>query len=119
MTRKSNEEYEKARRRNIRYTVRATEAEDKILKEKAEACNLDLSAYLIKMGIKGIIVIQDLQTLSQLATEINKIGVNINQIAHKVNANDFVMNDDMKNVKNKMNDIYRMMSEVIDKNTLK
>lgn len=117
--RKTTEEYEQNRKRNIRHTIRTTEAEDRIIKEKADACNMSLQSYLIKMGIEGVVVIQDLQTLSHLATEINKIGVNINQIAHKVNANDFVMSEDMRSVKNKMENIYGLINELIDKNTIK
>lgn len=119
MARKTAREYEKARTRKNRHTLRTTDAEIKILKEKAQFCNLNLSTYLLKMGIEGFIVIQDLQTLSRLATEINKIGVNINQIAHKVNSNDVVMVEDMENVKLMMININDMMHEVIVQNILK
>lgn len=119
MARKTAREYEKARTRKNSHTLRTTDAESKILKEKAQFCNLNLSTYLLKMGIEGFIVIQDLQTLSRLATEINKIGVNINQIARKVNSNDVVMANDMELLKLKMDDINAMMYKVIDQNILK
>ena len=116
--RKSVNDYEKARIRKVRHEVRTTEIEDKILREKAEFCNMNVSRYLIKMGIDGYIVIQDLKRLSQLANEIGKIGVNINQIAHKVNSDNVVMDRDMKSIKASLDDIYDMIREVIMQNNV-
>lgn len=118
-SRKTSKEYEKARHRKIQVKIRTTEEEYRILKEKAEFCNLSLTQYLLKIGIEGFIVIQDLKTLSELANEIYKVGVNINQIARKVNTSNVVMDKDMEIIKSKMNDIKDMMHEVIDKNILK
>lgn len=113
--RKSNKEYEKTRRRQIQVKIRTTEEEYRILKEKAEFCQLSLTQYLLKIGIEGYIIIQDLSTLSELANQIYKVGVNINQIAHKVNANDFVMSEDMRNVKEKMEELHNLIYETINK----
>lgn len=117
--RKTQAEYEKSRRRNISHKIRVSESEEKILREKAEACNLSLVEYLIRMGIDGMVVIQDLSTLSKLATEINRIGVNINQIAHKVNSNNFAMQEDVREAKLKLSEIYSLMTNIINENTIK
>lgn len=116
--RKSVSDYEKARIRKVRHELRTTEEEDKIIREKAKFCNMNLTRYLIEMGIQGYIVIQDLERLSQLANEIGKIGININQIARKVNSNNTVMNRDMEIIKARVDDVYDLMREVIKQNTV-
>lgn len=113
--RKTAKEYEKARKRQKKITIRTTEEEYKIIKEKAEFCKLSLTQYLLKIGVEGFILIQDLETISELANQIYKVGVNINQIAHKVNSNDFVMSEDMRIVKEKMEELHEVIYESIDK----
>ena len=47
-----------------------------------------LSSYLIELGTSGFVLNVDYTGLNNLCYEIHKIGVNINQIAHHVNARD-------------------------------
>ena len=110
---KNTKRYDEARKRNVRHEIRTTAKEDKILKEKAQFCDMNLSRYLIEMGMRGYIVIQDLKTLSELANEIGKIGVNINQVAHRVNTDNVVTKRDMDILKASLNEIYDLVNQVI------
>ena len=42
------------------------------------------------MCINGEIIVKDYSAINTVSHEIYKIGTNINQIAHKINQNDFV-----------------------------
>lgn len=69
----------------------------------------EFSMYLIKMGTEGIIVLQDLEALSCLVAEINKIEVNINQIAHKTNFGSVIMTQGVEFINRKLENIYDMI----------
>lgn len=61
-----------------------------------------LSSYLIELGISGFILNVDYTCLNNLCYEIHKIGVNINQIAHHVNAQDLAAESAVQGVNMKM-----------------
>lgn len=70
-------------------TVRPTDGELKLLHARAASFGYkSLSKYLIERGLKDGAMIQtpDRERLERLLFEVRKIGVNINQIAHQVNA---------------------------------
>lgn len=76
---------EKDRIRNICVRLKLSDTEHKILKQKSEYCNVDMSSFLRNLITDGYIIKYDLDGLQELSTEINKIGVNINQIAKHIN----------------------------------
>ena len=70
-------------------TVRPTDGELKLLHERAESFGYkSLSKYLVERGLKGGVMIQtpERERVERLLFEVRKIGVNINQIAHQMNA---------------------------------
>lgn len=85
-----------------------SDEEFKIIEEKKEKSGLNRSEYLRKMAIQGAIVKIDMSTINDLIYEINKIGVNINQIARKVNENNQIY-------KNEVIELQEMMEEICDK----
>lgn len=62
-------------------------------------------AFILAMCLKGYIVKVDTSGLNKVAEELNKIGVNINQIAHKVNATDALSVRELKVLQKTMLDI--------------
>ena len=74
------------RKRDIQKFFRVNEEEDKMIKEKMKQLGTDnFGAYARKMLIDGYVVKTDYTTIKNLIKEINKIGVNINQIAKRTN----------------------------------
>ena len=61
-------------------TIRVSEKEKKKLIEKSEVAKLSLSEYLIKQGLDKEIVIVD--GLSEVVSELRRIGNNINQLTY-------------------------------------
>lgn len=77
---------ESNRFRDEKITVRTTKFElDMIMQNYKESGIKSFQEFAIKILSDGYIVNIDTTQMHNYAYEINKIGVNINQIAHKIN----------------------------------
>lgn len=86
----SDKNVERLRDRDIHFM--ATQQEYEQMKKQMElAGHSTLSGYLIELGTNGYVLNVDYTGLDNLCYEIHKIGVNINQIAHHVNAHDLAV----------------------------
>ena len=75
------------RKRNIQILFCVSPEEKKLIRRKMiESKTKNMGAYLRKMAIDGYIVNTDTTPLKKQYEEMHKIGVNINQIAKKVNS---------------------------------
>ncbi|MGN1329545.1 MAG: plasmid mobilization protein [Eubacterium sp.] len=69
-----------------RFNLHLTPTDEKIIKAKAKACNMNMTNYITASAIvEKIVVIGDEEGLKNVAYELNKIGTNINQIRMLVN----------------------------------
>ena len=74
-------------RRNIRISVRLTEEEHRLLKEKMARIGVtNQEAFLRKMALDGLVIKLELPELKQMISLLRYTSNNINQIAHTVNA---------------------------------
>ncbi len=97
------------RKRNVQIIVRVTEEERVSIEEKMKQIpTINLSAYARKMLIDGYIIILDLQEVKAHTAQLQKIGVNINQIAKRINETGQIYADDMDEVKRVMEEIWRL-----------
>lgn len=104
----NKKETERLRNRDIHFM--ATDAEYELMKRNMEQSgHTTLSSYLIELGTNGFILNVDYSSLNELCYEIHKIGVNINQIAHKVNANDLAADAAAEEVSIKLDTIIHMV----------
>lgn len=77
------------RKRMIQKKIRLTEEEARFISTKvAESGMTNFNAFARIMLIMGEVKILNFEELKELRKEINRIGVNINQIAKKVNEDD-------------------------------
>ena len=81
--------------------------------EKAEVACLSRNGYLIKMAIEGAVIIQDLDNMRDFTNEINKIGVNINQIAKHINTTNNIYKSDIEELKKKIEEIYKIVESIL------
>jgi hypothetical protein len=65
--------------------VRLTEAELMDLAEQASASGLTLSDFVRQRLTTGRVVVPAIRRDAQLLAELNRVGVNLNQIAHRLN----------------------------------
>ena len=74
------------RKRNVQIIVRVTEEERALIEKKMKQIpTINLSAYSRKMLIDGYIIVLDLQEVKAHTAQLQKIGVNVNQIARRIN----------------------------------
>lgn len=73
------------RPRNFEIRVKVTENELKFAKDKAKYLNMTMSNMIRSFIKDGVIVKYEPFDIKELSNEINKVGVNINQIAKCVN----------------------------------
>ena len=75
------------RKRNVQIKFRVTEEERSLIEEKMKQVpTSNMEAYLRKMAIDGYIIQVDHSDIRKMTAELQKIGVNINQIAKRANA---------------------------------
>ena len=68
----------------------------------------NMAAYLRKIAIDGYIIQTDHSDIKGMTAEIQKIGVNINQIAKRVNATGSVYQEDIEEIKGVLAEIWRL-----------
>ena len=67
-----------------------------------------MEAYLRKMAIDGYIIQVDHTDIKAMTAEIQKIGVNVNQIAKRANATSSAYQEDIEEIKGMLNEIWRL-----------
>ncbi len=98
------------RKRNIQISFRVTEEEKKLIRKKMLLSHTkNMEAYLRKMAIDGYIINTDVTPLKQQYEEMHKIGVNINQIAKKVNTTGDLYPEEMKELKEMVKEIWHIL----------
>lgn len=99
--------------RNIQLKFRVNEEERKFIEKKAEVAGCkNVSSYLRKMAITGQIIKYDSLTLKDLQRRVINIQSNINQIALQVNSTKNVYADDIKEVQEKVGEIWRSLISI-------
>lgn len=97
------------RKRNVQIIIRVTEEERALIEEKMQQIpTLNLSAYARKILIDGYIITLDLQEVKGHTAQLQKIGVNINQIAKRINETGRINADDMDEIKRTMEEVWRL-----------
>lgn len=97
------------RKRNVQIKFRVTEQERGLIEQKmAQVPTQNLAAYARKVLIDGYIIQIDHTDIKAMTAEIQKIGVNINQIAKRVNATGSIYEQDIAEIKGVLNEIWRL-----------
>ena len=97
------------RKRNVQIIDRVTEDERALIEEKMKQIpTMNLSAYSRKMLIDGYIIVLDLQEVKTHTAQLQKIGVNVNQIARRINGTGRIYVDDMDEIKRLMEEVWRL-----------
>ena len=88
---------------------RVTEGERDLILEKMKLIpTRNMAAYLRKIAIDGYIIQIDHSYIKAMTAEIQKIGVNVNQIARRVNSTGSVYQEDIDEIKGVLNEIWRL-----------
>ena len=99
-------------RRNIRISVRLTEEEHRLLKEKMARIGVtNQEAFLRKMALDGLVIRLDLPELKQMISLLRYTSNNINQIARKANAG-FASREETARALRMLDEVYGLLYEV-------
>ena len=97
------------RKRTVQIKFRVTEAERDLILEKMKLVpTRNMAAYLRKIAIDGYIIQVDHIDIKAMTAEIQKIGVNVNQIAKRVNSTGSVYQEDIEEIKGVLAEIWRL-----------
>ena len=99
--------------------VRLTQEEFSEIEKERESCHMSLSEFVRARLFRGDNLIyydpalrEDVQSLIY---EINKIGVNVNQIAASVNSKGFSTEKDLSEIQKFLNIVFHVESEIEEK----
>lgn len=98
------------RTRDVQLILRVTPQEhDHIKKKMALMKTNNFNAYARKMLIDGYVIEVDLSMYHELANEVNKIGVNINQIARIANETRGISPSRIDRLQQEVEQIWRLL----------
>lgn len=102
------------RLRTERIELRVTKAEKEMILHRMKLCDeKNMTRYIRRMAIDGCIFHVDSSSIDTLNYELNKIGTNINQIAHKINGTGSIYESDMKNISEAMRTIWQLLKSTL------
>lgn len=98
------------RLRDRQLNIRVTDYEYKLIQERMEASgSATLREFLVDVATNGFLINVDYSDIKALAYEINRIGNNINQIAHKINSEGLVYKEQIEDVQEDVNMIWKLL----------
>lgn len=98
------------RKRDVQILLWVTPEEKKMIRKRMILSKTsNMSVYLRKMAIDGMIVNTDTTYLKAMYQEMHKIGVNINQIAKKVNTSGDLYPAEMKELKEMVKELWHIL----------
>ena len=98
------------RKRAIQLKLWVNENEKKLIEEKMKILGTrNFGAYARKLLIDGYIIKVDYSEQRKPAAEVNKIGVNINQICKRINSTDRIYVEDVSELKSRMEDVWQLL----------
>ena len=102
------------RKRTIQIKFRVTEEEKQLIEQKmAQLPTRQIGAYLRKMAIDGLIIYTDTTNIKEMNKELHSIGVNINQIAKRVNETGSIYEEDIKEIQERLNKIWQLQRTIL------
>ena len=111
---KSWEQIPNPDKRNIQVKFDVTAEERELIRKKMETAHINqLGAYLRKMAIDGLIVYTDMTDFKQYSKELSVIGRNINQIAKRLNSTNTIYDNDVTEIKERLNEIWQLQRRIL------
>jgi SepF-like predicted cell division protein (DUF552 family) len=102
------------RTRNFVLRVPVTPEERALIQQKmAQLGTRNFSAYARKMLIDGYIVHMDTSDIRAQTAELQKIGVNVNQIARRINSTGAVYAQDVEDIKGALAQIWQLQRYIL------
>lgn len=102
------------RLRTVMLTFYVTEEEKEFIKHKMSLMNVtNMSAYLRKMAIDGMLVQVDYSQFDEIGKQLEGVSRNINQIAKRINSTETVYAGDMRQILEKQEEIWQLLKSIL------
>ena len=99
--------------RDMRIDLRVTKNEYDLITEKMQMIGCEnMSGYIRKMAIDGMIIKLDIPELKEISSLLRYNGNNINQIAKRLNEGRQIYAEDIKSIKEKQDRICKIMNDI-------
>ena len=102
------------RKRNIQMKFWVTEEEKSLIDQKMKLLPTQrYGKYLRKMAIDGYIIYTDTTDIKEMNQILGAISQNINQIAKRINYSGRVYQEDMEEIKRRMDEIWKLQRKLL------
>ena len=98
------------RKRNHQVILRFSDTEYKKFKSRLDKTGMTQSGYVFNLVMQRPIL--NVSQLNGIEEQIRKIGVNINQVAKKVNISDNVLENDLKQILKEQVKIWQLLRQL-------
>lgn len=102
------------RKHNVHFRVN-TEEEELIKRKMEDAGISSVAAYMRKMAIDGYVVRLDLSDVKEAIRLLRISGNNLNQYAKKANETSSIYAEDIKDVKARQEELWKVLKQILDK----
>ncbi len=90
------------------------EDEFQLIEKKRKSTGIrSRSAYLRKIAIDGYVIHVDYAYLKEHTRQIRMVGININQIAHHLNATGNIYRSDIEAIKKMLDEIWQLQRSIL------
>lgn len=104
------------RNRPVQVKFRVTPEERALIGRRMEqAGTMNMAAYLRKMAIDGYVVKLELPELRDMISHLRRTSNNFNQIARRVNSTNRIYEDDIREMKGMLEQIWEANKKVLEK----
>ena len=101
-------------RRNIRISVRLTEEEHRLLKEKMARIGVtNQEAFLRKMALDGLVIKLDLPELHDAVRLMGSLSNNVNQIARRLNEHGSIFETEIDDITDRQKELRTILSSIL------
>jgi len=115
-TDKSTEKKEYVRPRNVNLAFRVTEEEREMIERRMEQTGMkNMRAYIVKMAIDGRVIRVELDSVREMVRLLSNATSNINQIAHRANADGSIYSADLDEIKERYEEIWGQTKVILQK----
>ncbi len=102
------------RKHNVHFRVNPEEEE--LIRRKMEDAGISsVAAYMRKMAIDGYVVRLDLSDVKEAIRLLRISGNNLNQYAKKANETGSIYAEDIKDVKARQEELWKILKQILDK----
>lgn len=99
--------------KNKKYSFRVTDDEYEKIEKKINQSKLSITKYLTKAALNQKIVVID--DLKELVLEVNRIGVNLNQLTKLANQGKIDAGDELAMIHEEMGKVWQLLRQLIRK----